>query len=610
MSYTDEGYEPKTEAEIIRDKEQQFKDLFDIINYSISDVMWQWLKLGVYERVEIENLHEIAAEMMSITTASGVFLDKFGIECGIERKDATKSQGYVEVTVEINGASFTILANSRFASATNVYKADEDTEIPYEITLTKTKTGESDDYFPTQISYVESIVEIVDSNNNPISSSYWTLDPVYNNNIQWTEASSAVLIKDEEYKVRISGDVIYRVEVSSESTGADTYAPIGTVTSSLDYPSLVCTNEEEIEGGAEEEDDELYRARLLEARHRTFTLANVKSIVDEIQGVRSSKVFNCVGTDQSSVDDWDNPSTGNILVLSGYEAPMYSQSFVPGDQIATLGKIVLYGRAVNDPPAIYCGLKPNTDLISSGIYSDYAYMEKYELDQSETGFKDITFEIKWNNMDKTKTYRFDVWCKNPENPSFDWNTNHWLLATSTEGYRADERGMLYKRVGDSWSATGNGEDLMFKTRFNGAGFNVIVATNDGYGFENIKPQIETYLDFVENGGYSPICIQPVITESEEVLIDVKAVLYISELADFQNVRREVAELIEDYLENLRVGDNVVYSRIYQTIMNHEQVDKIEELYIKRSDLGDWVQRDVGILDEEIPDLGTRTFQMG
>ena len=45
-------------------------------------------------------------------------------------------------------------------------------------------------------------------------------------------------------------------------------------------------------------------------------------------------------------------------------------------------------------------------------------------------------------------------------------------------------------------------------------------------------------------------------------------------------------------------------------MNHSQVSKLEELYIKRTVDATWVQRDIGILDTEIPDLGTRTFQRG
>jgi hypothetical protein len=45
-------------------------------------------------------------------------------------------------------------------------------------------------------------------------------------------------------------------------------------------------------------------------------------------------------------------------------------------------------------------------------------------------------------------------------------------------------------------------------------------------------------------------------------------------------------------------------------MDHEQVLKLEDLEIKRQDTGDWGIIDLPILDDEIPDLGARSFQSG
>ena len=616
MPYDEDGYTKKTETEIMLEKEELYKDLFDVINNSIADVNWQWIKLQLFERMEIETLHEVASEMMSISDAQGAFLDKWGIECGIERKDETKSEGYVEVTYDIDGAPFTLPNDppTQFESSTNAYTADDENIIPYIINMTKTKTGESDDYFSSDIESITTIVKILDENLNIIDDSYYDLDPVYFNNIQWTEASSAVLIENEGYYVYVDGNVVKRIEVTSVEEGPDSNASIATVTTCITFPSLVCTNREEIVGGADQEEDEDYRERLLVARRRTFTLGSIKDIILGLTGVRSVKVYNNVGTDQSSVADWDNPTRGTDVPLSGNQAPMYSQAFVPGNQIATLGRITLHGRPVNDPPAIYCGIKTNIETYGLGDYKDYISVEKYELDPTITGDKDIVFNVEYNQMDKTKTYRFDVWCDDPENPSFDWSTHHWLLATSTEEYRTDNRGMFYyKGSGETWIPQGNSVDLMFKTHFNGAGFTCVVAMEDGYGFlgeGNIKEQIATYLDYVEKGGHSPICIQPYIIEADEILIDVKGVIYITTLADFQDVRREIITSIETYLENLDVGDNVVYSRIFQVIMDHEQVWKLEDLYIKRADAGNWGEIDLGIIDDEIPDLGTRSFQRG
>lgn len=610
MPYDEDGFTKKIATEIMLEKEELYKDLFKIMNNSISDVQWQWMKLQLYERMEIETLHEVASEMMSISDAQGAFLDKWGIECGIERKGTTKAQGYVEVTYNINGVPYIIPAGTQFQSSTNTYTADDENIVPYIITMTKTKTGESDDYFSSDIESITTIVKILDENLNIINSSYYTLDSVYKNNIQWTEASSVVITENEIYYVYVNGSIIKRVEVTSVEEGIETNASIGTITICVDYPSLVCTNREEIVGGAEQESDEDYRERLLVARRRTFTLGSIKGIILGLSGVRSVKVYQNVGTDQTSVGDWDNPTRGVDVPLSGCQSPMYSQAFVPGDQIATLGRITLYGRPVNDPPAIYLGIKPNIDSYGSNDYNDYIYVEKFEIDPTVTGDRDIPFNVIYNNMDKTKTYRFDIWCADPENPSFDWSTHHWSLATTTEGYRTDSRGMFYKLISGSWVEQGNSLDMMFKTHFNGAGFTCVVATADGYGFDNIKTEIESYLDYVEKGGYSPICIQPYIIEAEEVLIDVKGIIYITELADFQDVRREIITSLEIYLENLDVGDNVVYSRMFQVIMNHEQIKKLEEFYIKREDSGDFGQIDLGILENEVPDLGTRSFQRG
>jgi len=615
MPYDEDGYTKKTESEIMLEKEELYKDLFDIINNSISDVTWQWIKLQLYERMEIETLHEVATEMMSISNASGAFLDKWGIECGILRKGETKAQGYVEVTYTIAGAQFDIPEGTQFQSPTATYTSDDENTVPYIITMTKTKTGESDDYFSSDIVSINSIQKILDENLNVISTDYYTLDPTYKNNVQWTEDSDDVLIENESYYVYVSGDVVKRIEVSSVETGPDANASVETVTVCVDYPSLIVTNSDEITGGAEEEEDEDYRERLLQARRRTFTLGSIKQIILGLEGVRSAKVYQNVGTDQSSVDDWDNPSGVNHVPLSGYQYPMYSQAFVPGDQIATLGRITLYGRPVNDPPAIYLGIKADINSFGSGDYYDYIAVEKYDIDPTVTGDRDIKFNVRYNNMDKTKTYRFDVWCDNPENPSFDWNTHHWLLATTNEHYRDGDRGMFYhySGSGEYWIPQGNNVDLMFKTSFNGAGFTAVVAMEDGYGFlgdGNVKEQIETYLDYVDGGGYSPICIQSYIEEAEEVLIDVKGVFYITELAEFSDVRADVISSIETYLENLDVGDNVVYSKIFHAIMDHSQVWKLEELYIKRQDAGDWGQIDLAILDNEIPDLGARSFQRG
>lgn len=612
MPYSKNGYERKTESEILSDLEERFSDLFDTMNNSPSDILWQWMKLTALERQEIELVNEVASEQCSIQTAQGVFLENWGIECGIEKKGDKKAEGYVLVEKDMTDEDipFSISAGTRFVSAANAYLSDEDDEIPTYIQMTKSKTGESNDYFVSEIEYVGGIDKIIDSSGDEVDTSHYSLNSTYHNYIDWNVSSSSVLIKDEQYTVYVTGVVKKRIEVSSRDEGAETNASINTVTTCTDYPSLVVSNPEKIDGGADEESDQNYRERLLQARRRTFTIENIRDIILGLEGVRSCKVSQDVGTDQSSVDDWDNYSKSGELDITGTE-PLYSQEFVPGDQIATLGRITLRGRPVNDPPALVCGIKRDVDSYSSGTYYDWSSLERYEIDQTSTGNRDLEFNVKYNGLDNTKTYRFDVWCENPKNPSFDWSSNLWKIHTTDEGYIRginDSRGQFFSRVSGSLVYQGSGNDLVFKTHFNGAGFTVTLGVDDGYGFDNVKDSIETYLDYVEEGGYSPVCIQSTVIEASEIEIDVQGAIGITDLADFTNVRREVEEDIENYLESLTIGENVRYARIYQIIMDHDQVNNLKDLEIRREDSSDWGTTDLGLTTEEIADLGTTSFQ--
>ncbi len=609
VGYDDDGFTKKTLTEIILEKENQAKDIFDLPNYSISDPLWQWLKIVSQERLEIETMHEIAAYMLDIQNAVGAFLDKHGIECGITRKGSTKAQGYVEMVVNIAGANISIPAGTKFSSAINTYLSDAITIAPLTLEMTKAKTGISYDYFPTYIDKITTsgIVEIKLGNGDIVSPSDYSVDPTYLNNIIWVQSSSSYLEEDEKYTVKFIGNMTIRIEVSSEETGDTVNALIGDVTTSSDFPGNSVTNKAAITGGLVDEIDADYRERLLGARRRTFTLGSVSDIILGIEGVRSAKVYQSMGVDQTSVADWANKATGQSIKASG-QRPLYSQSFVPGDLVATLGRITLWGKPYNLPPPIFMGVKRDIDSFATGIYFDYVKVERTDLDPTVTGFKDIPFNLKYNDLDKTKTYRFDIWTEDPGG-SFDWVNNYWELAT-TSGYRSDIRGTLFSIDQDSGYNDMTPTDIVFKTHFNGAGFNAVVATEDGYGFTNIKVDISNKLDDIENGGYSPICIQSYITDADEILINVKATVYISVLADFATVRTEVESNIETYLENLDVGDNVVYAKIHHEIMKHTQVINLKDLLIKRADTGSYDELDLAILDTEIPDLGSSSFQRG
>ena len=570
------------------------------------------MKIHAIDEYYYETLLQTCSEQLSIYNAVGEWLDKHGAEAGLRRKGAQKAEGYVDASTPIDGSNLIIPAGVEFKSSLNSYLSDESTTIEYRISMTKGETGESYDYFSSDYPYAESVVQILKENLTVIPPTVWEFDETYHNNVHWLLASSAYIQKNEKYLVEINGDVTRRIEVSSVGSGVVCNAKSGEVTTSITYPYLTVTNSMGISGGIDKESDETYRRRLLQAKRRNFTLDRVADITRGINGVRAVKVYQDKGVDQTSVEDWDDPNLGSNVILDQYNIK-YSQSFVPGDLVLSFGKVTLKGRSINTPPPIQCGLRLNTAETGIGFYQAIGTFREQDLKVGVTGFQDIDIIMKYNSLDKTKTYRLDLWLKQSEDgiTGIDFGQNYWQLKTSNEIYGgSNARYDLFQTVSGNFVSMGSGVDLMFKTWYNGAGYSVILAPKDGFGFENLKGELNNLLDYVDGGGYSPIGIQYQILQAEEVDIDVQGLIYVNTLASFTNVRDNVVNNIEAYLESLETGDDVIYAMIEYEIMKQPQITNQKELYIKRHDSDEWLQRDVSLFDYEIADLGTRNLQRG
>jgi len=570
------------------------------------------MKIHALDEYYYETLLETCAAQMSIQNAVGKWLDNHGIECGIERKGAQHAQGYVDVSTIIAGINIVISEGAEFKSSLNSYLTDDSNTIEYRILQTKTKTGESYDYFPSDYVYSENVVQILDENLNVIPTSVWEFDETYHNNIHWLNGSSGYIQANEKYYIELSGKVTRRMEVTSVGSGYESNAKINEITTSVTYPYLTVDNSRGVSGGIDRESDDRFRSRLLSAKRRNFTLGKVATIANNINGVRTAKAYQDKGVDQTSITDWDNPTLGANLKIDQYKIK-YSQSFVPGNLVLSLGRITIRGRSINSPPDLRCGVRLASSPTGLSDYEDIATFSENDLIAGITGFQDIHFNLKYNGLDKTKTYMFDLWLKQSEDgiTGIDFVQNYWQIRTSIEQYGgADSRYDAYQVSGGSFVSMGSGVDLMFKTWYNGAAYTVILSPDDGYGFENLKEELDGLLDYEDGGGFSPIGIQYSIIESTEINIDIKGIIYINELADFVTVREDIINNIESYLESLDAGDDVIYAEIEHQIMKHPQIINQKELYIKRYDVEEWGQDDIVIADIEIADLGTRSFQRG
>ena len=609
MPFDDDGFTPRSAIEIIEDFEEKAKNLLDVVNFSPSSFIWQMMKIHALDEYYYETLLETCSEQMSIYNAVGEWLDKHGIEAGLPRRGATRAQGYVDASATVNGADIIINAGAEFKSSLNSYLSDANTPIEYRISMTKLKTGESYDYFPSDYLYADSVVQVLDENLNPIPSSVYEFDQTYKNNLHWLAASSGYIVENENYYTEVNGTVTRRIEVTSVESGVISNAKVGEITTSVTYPFLTVTNSNGVSGGQDKESHDKYRERLLLAQRRNFTLGRVRDIANGINGVRAVKVYQDKGVDQTSIANWDSPTIGTPIRFDQYPIE-YSQSFVPGNLVLSLGRVTLKGRAINSPPPIKMGIRLST--AETGVYLDTGTFREEDLRPGLTGFQDINIDLKYNSLDKTKTYRLDFWLHPSDDgiTGIDFSTNYWEIQTGKEGYGTSPRYDLYKWVSGVETSQGTGVDLMFKTWYNGAGYTTILAPDDGFGFENLKTELDGLLDYVDGQGYSPIGIQYQILEATEINIDIRGIIYINELADFATVREDVITNIETYLESLKTGDDVIYAEIEHQIMKHPQVINQKELYIKRFDVADWAKEDIVLADNEIADLGTRNLQRG
>ena len=153
MPFDDDGFSPRTAEEIIADYEDKAKDIFDVVNLSVGSYLWKQMKIHAIDEYYYETLIQTASEQMSIQNAVGQWLNYHGIESGITRRGATRAQGYVDASATIAGSDIAVGANAEFKSSLNSYLTDDADTIEYRITMTKTLTGESYDYFSSDYPY-------------------------------------------------------------------------------------------------------------------------------------------------------------------------------------------------------------------------------------------------------------------------------------------------------------------------------------------------------------------------------------------------------------------------------------------------------------------------
>ena len=597
MAFTYNGFIKNSIDEIISRIASNYIDALPNLSLDPSNPQYQWLKILALEELYIQNLIEQGIANMTVMAASGVFLDYHAIEAGLFRKEGTYGVGNVQCTQIAN--EYTVLVGSTFSTVGNL-EFTTYAERSFNKSIQNTRGNGYIDTIPTQYSGVgiSGIYQDASFVTEITGAAYSYADDT----ITWNDIGTGLVAAGSNYYLWASGIMGVSVPVKSSVLGLNGNTAASTITNNTHIlPILSVNNNIAITNGTEIESDEDLRFRLLEAKRKTFTLGKINDMVLQTEGVKESRTYQDLGVDLTTVSDWNDVTdlTGQTTSILG--TGVYGFSFAPSQYIGTLQGITMRAMAT--------GLATNLDVFisihGSGLFATGTddYLASYTLDRgalvnaADNVFQDMFIPIKYNGLDFTKTYRVYIYSK-----TAGTETAHWEFCMTGDAEDGNYREDSFSG-NESLGITG----FIYKTHYGKPGYTVSVVPEDGTLFTSIQGTITGMLDFVDGGGYSPVCIESTVQEATKTYLGLSITIFPEDDFTFADVSARLQTDVDTYLKSLHPGDDVLYSQIEKVILNIVGLKKERLLEINHNG-GTWVTRlletDIHIDDSEYVVLDT------
>lgn len=626
--FTTGGFFRRSQTQIYSDYKVAASGVYEEMNMGPGSFPFQLSKIvGLRER-EIELLLEAMVSGMSVDTAYGDFLEKLGIEKGIKIKGPQLAGGYVNLTFNSPGPldAPVNLVGTYYTTADGIkyYRAITGVSQFIRHYIQITRGVQSFDGLPAPFIII-SETGYVDSNQDGSGTAY---DPIFNVETQtfnWSSATSYPATGGVYY-VGISGaSISVKDDISAESEGTGFNVGQNSLSKWFNNATLptdtVVNNPYDITGGSDWEDQEDLRTRIKLATNRSFTVDNIRSICENVNGVRAAYVYQDSGIDKYSISgNYDQNKVnflGGIRITGVYEegydedvsGNIYGQNFLAGDGIMGLKKVSFYGRRIGVPPPLIIGIRvpPSDDYEASGVF------DTYDVSPPSSDWQDLTTKIKYLDLDPTIQYSLDFWCatKSGATGSSYWNANYWEIATGDL-----QSGNL--GIGDSYSgllllggsAVDTGVNSVFRTFYPAAAVSVDVAVKDGYSYNEIQEEIDFKLDWVDGEGYMPIGVDYSINQATPVYIYFSVTAYLEDNTDLNSTKDRVDVEVEQYIEKLLPAGNVIYSQLYKKIINDPKIWRIDDLELWESGATHSSGADIHIAKGEVAMFGGSTINQG
>jgi uncharacterized phage protein gp47/JayE len=517
---------------------------------------------------------------MTVLGASGVFLDYHAIEAGLFRKEGTPAFGTIQA--EAPNDNYSIPAGSLFGTDNGIYYAvDAATVFPSKIQIAR-DVGTKDyltDLYKTVVSsglFYDALLSL------PITGSAYTFTGT---TITWLD--TGLLGYGVSYFLATTGNVTLNIPVTCTIDGVAGNTAADTITVNVD--SLLVnsmTNETSFLNGVDDETDEDLRYRVLQARRKSFTLGRINDMISQHEGVEDSRTYQNTAVDKTTLTDW-NVATGLTDYMKILSTGTYGFSFYPSGGIGTLQGVTMYAKVSGNALPLNFAIRYH----ASGVYYD---SEQYDLDKvvidrgvligaNESEWQDIYIPLQVNGLDYTKTYR--VYIQSTEEATTDMCWMMKLTGSVAEGdYRLDH-------FSGNESITPSG--YVFKTHYGNPSFTVSVRPKAGVEFTDIQEELEDMLNYVDGGGYSPICIQGIVQEATKIYLGLYVTITIDRGYTFTDVSSRIKSNLNIYLATLHPGDDIIYSQIERIILNTNGVKRDRGLKIN-ANAGTWVDNTMEI----------------
>lgn len=609
------------------DYQRSASGILEEVNFSPGDVLYQLMKIFKMREYQMELYANAIISGLSVQTAYGDFLDKHGESKGIFRKEKQPAGGYVHLTFDPPGAgeSYDLYGTQYLTKKNDVFERSDSGNQVINRYIPITRGQSSRDGLPLPYIWITGIGYI---NNQSDGSGLTDYTPTWNQTYQffnWSGVAGGTT--GMTYYIEVTGSMRVKDGVVSESVGTGTNVGANTIISWTNNATLpadtTVNNPYSLTGGAEWESDDDFRERIIRATNRNFTLANIRSIAEGIQGVRGAHVYQALGTDIYSVNgSWSTEVTGvtasGIKITGNYSGAsgldynsgaLWSQKFTPSHGIIGMKRLVLRGKRTGYPPPLVVALREESaaEYVASGIF------DTYDLKPPASSYQDMNVNINYLDLDHTEAYRLEFWCSEKTGASGAgyWDDNYWTLATGNRisGNMGDNlSGYLVDPAG-AYDVSGN---LLFKTQYGAAAFKIDLAVDDGYVYDDLETELDNKLDWVDGSGYAPIGVNYTISQATEVPIYYVATVYVKDtsLSTLAAIKDRIDVEVGKYIKGLEPGENVIYSEIYKNIMNDGDIWRITDMYIYESGGSQLEDEDIHIADNEVPVFKGSTVNRG